>query len=183
MLYGNLHSSTRIISSNAAFVTLSAATVIIAASLVPKLAVSLGGMTGPDADVVSKGIHILDEHRWQFEGAVAAKHQLEKFRDTVNKAKRLRSAGESDPPCVVLAVYREPFPETFHLTASSAAPFESSTSQGPGDFPQTSQVQIPCGLGEGEGEGAIGEFDFSDPLWDFQWGGSLSIFDGPGHTV
>lgn len=101
MLHGNLHSSWRMLSSNAAFVTLSAATVILAASLVPELDVSLegggGGGRGSHGDVISKAILVLEEHRWQFEGAAAAKEQLEKFSNTIDKAKRLRSAARRSP--------------------------------------------------------------------------------------
>lgn len=109
MLHENLCSASRILSSNAAFVTLSAATVIIAASLVPELQVSLeqeeeeerreGGDGGGGrcfyGDAVAKAILVLEEHRWQFEGAAAARGQLEKFLATIIRAKRMRRAGES----------------------------------------------------------------------------------------
>ncbi len=90
MLYANLNSASRIFSSNAVFVTLSAATVIVAASLIPKLDVSLGDSCGPYADVITKAFKVLDEHQWQVEGAPEAKDQLEKFLETVNQAKQQR---------------------------------------------------------------------------------------------
>lgn len=100
MLHENLQSSWRMLSSNAAFVTLSAATVIIAASLVPELDVSLdggSGRRGSHGHVISKAMLVLEAHRWQFEGATAAKEQLVKFLTTINKAKLgLQSAGRCD---------------------------------------------------------------------------------------
>ena len=93
MLHANLCSASRIFNPNAIFVTLSAATVIVAASLVSELDVSLEGSGGPYADVIIKALKVLDEHRWQVEGAPAARAQLEKFLETVTQAKRRRTAG------------------------------------------------------------------------------------------
>lgn len=93
MLHANLRSTSRILSSNAMFVTLSAATVIVAASLVLELDISLGD-GGPYENAIAKALQVLDEHRWQIEGAPAAKHQLEKFVEAVKQAKRRRNGGE-----------------------------------------------------------------------------------------
>jgi hypothetical protein len=92
-LHANLRSASRILSSNAVFVTLSAATVIIAASLVSELDVSLdvGDFYN---NVVTKALQVLESHRWQVEGAPEAKEQLERFLKTVKEAMRRRDEGK-----------------------------------------------------------------------------------------
>lgn len=88
MLHANLRSATRIISSNATFVTLSAATVLVAASLLPELEVNVDDGNGPYAKAISNAFEVLDEHRWQIQGAPKAMEQLEKFIETVDKGKK-----------------------------------------------------------------------------------------------
>ena len=63
ILDANLHSKSRLFSAIAVFVTLSAATVIIAASLVAKLDVSFEKDNNVYGDVVATAIQVLDEHR------------------------------------------------------------------------------------------------------------------------
>jgi hypothetical protein len=82
------------------FVTLSAATVIIAASLVSELNVSLDGVGGGDSSysvVVAKAMEVLECHRWQVEGAPEAKEQLERFLETVKEARKRRDEGKLFP--------------------------------------------------------------------------------------
>jgi hypothetical protein len=90
MLHANLRSDSRIFSSNAVFVTFSAATVLVTASLVPELGVNLEDCTGPYSDAIAKALQVLDEHRWQIEGATRAKVLLEKFVETVRDIKKRR---------------------------------------------------------------------------------------------
>jgi hypothetical protein len=94
ILHANLRSVPRLMSSNAVFVTLSAATVIVAASLVPELNVTLdsGSSYG---DEIAKAFQVLHEHRWQIEGAQDARGQLEKFMETVKQAKQRRNGNLS----------------------------------------------------------------------------------------
>lgn len=197
MLHDNLCSASRILSSNAAFVTLSAATVIIAASLVPELEVSLereeqdrreggDGGGGPCfyGDVVAKAILVLEEHRWQFEGAAAARGQLEKFLATIIRAKRMRKAGESFTsehrdgilllgllPVNTLGDGRT----DWHLVPTDGA--AGSRGQG-GDLDAVQKspehLSSPPEF--------MPEFDFSDPLWSFQWGGPAPMFDAQDFT-
>lgn len=213
MLHGNLCSASRNLSSNAAFVTLSAATVIVAASLVPELEVSLeqeeeeaeaeggegvgreGGGSGGGGggrcfygDVVARAILVLEEHRWQFEGAAAARGQLEKFLATIIRAKRMRmTAGEyvvfrgrqggcTRPAAPVYCEYLSFNDHTdWHQVPTDAV----AGSRGQGvdlDVSQTSPDHLSSP------PGSMGEFDFSDPLWSFQWGGPAPMFDAPGFT-
>lgn len=94
VLHANLRSALRLFSSNAVFVTLLAATVVVAASLVSELSVDLEDESRPYGEAVAKSFEILDEHRWQVEGAPRAMKQLEKFLTTVNSEKRRRIAGK-----------------------------------------------------------------------------------------
>ena len=97
MLHRNLRSASRIFSSNAVFVTLSAATVIAAASLLPELDVSIDGDCGPYADVIVQALEVLEEHQWQVEGAPEAKSQLQNFLRTVNEARKRKNGGKLAP--------------------------------------------------------------------------------------
>ncbi|KAK9788674.1 putative Zn(2)-C6 fungal-type domain-containing protein [Seiridium cardinale] len=93
ILHMNLHSQSQVMGSIALFVTLSAATVIVAASLVPGLEVNLdhdGG--GPYRETVTKALVVLEEHRSQVEGMPGAKEQLEKFIETANLARSQRAS-------------------------------------------------------------------------------------------
>lgn len=100
LLHENLQSCCRIFSSTAVYVTLSAATVIIASTLVPELGVSLEDGAGPHAQAVANAFQVLDEHRWQIEGAPRARGQLGRFLETVNKEKRRQSGGTLRPAVV-----------------------------------------------------------------------------------
>ncbi|KAI3323551.1 putative transcriptional regulatory protein [Xylariaceae sp. AK1471] len=133
-LHMNLQLPSRIFSSIAVFMTLSAATVIIAASMVSEFSVSLEDGSGPYKDAIAKAFQVLDGHMWQIEGAPSAKDLLEKFLETVNRENRRRN-------------YEN---QTLIL---------SEGGQNPGM------------------ENNIEEFDFSDPLWTFQWGSSTPLFD------
>ncbi|KFG78220.1 putative transcriptional regulatory protein [Metarhizium anisopliae] len=96
LLHENLQSCCRIFSSTAVYVTLSAATVIIASTLVPELGVSLEDGAGPHGQAVANAFQVLDEHRWQIEGAPRARGQLGRFLETVNKEKRRQSGVDQD---------------------------------------------------------------------------------------
>lgn len=50
--------------------------------------VSLDSSDGVYADMIRKALEVLDEHRWQVERAVGARHLLEKFLETVKQARR-----------------------------------------------------------------------------------------------
>jgi FtsZ-binding cell division protein ZapB len=93
ILHANLLSSSKIISSNALFVTLSAATVLIASSVVPGLSGNLDDLFSPHATAVTKAFEILEAHEWRVEGAIETKTKLQEFLETVRKANR-RQQGE-----------------------------------------------------------------------------------------
>jgi hypothetical protein len=78
-------------------VTLSASTVIVAASLVPELDVNMEDSNSPYAEAIETALQVLHEHRWQVEGAMEARFQLEKFLETVDQAKKRGYGGELAP--------------------------------------------------------------------------------------
>ncbi len=165
MLHANLRSASRIISSNAVFVTLSAATVIVAASLLPGLDVNLEGGSGPYGDIIEKAFQVLHEHQWQIEGALRARYQLEKFIRTVKQAKEQRSDGIVHPTVSyfgLLVSEHQNLRETPNESVSHVAnqTFDFSF-QSEGD-----QLLF-------SGENAIEGIHFSDPLRDFQWDGAF----------
>jgi hypothetical protein len=82
------------VSSTAVFVALSAATVVIAASLVPDLDVSLEPGDGGYGEIVTKALQVLQGHQWQIEGARGAMRQLEGFLTTAKNAKARRNSSE-----------------------------------------------------------------------------------------
>lgn len=90
MLFENLTSSSRILSSLAVFLTLSAATVIVAASLVPVLDVDIEHSSSLYAVALANALQVLEQHRWQLEGTPGAMGQLEKFMETVSQARAKR---------------------------------------------------------------------------------------------
>ena len=94
ILHANLHSAYRIVSSTAVFVTFSAATVVIAASLVPELDVNFEDGDSHYGDMVAKAFQVLEEHQWQIEGARGARKQLVSFLETVRKARERRKGSE-----------------------------------------------------------------------------------------
>ncbi|KAK9420155.1 putative Zn(2)-C6 fungal-type domain-containing protein [Seiridium unicorne] len=109
ILHMNLHSQSQIMGSIALFVTLLAATVIVAASLVPGLEVSLDDGGSPYRETVTKALVVLEEHRSQVEGMPGAKEQLEKFIETANLARSQR-ASVNQPSSSVPNVENEQFP-------------------------------------------------------------------------
>ncbi|KAI8632439.1 putative transcriptional regulatory protein [Xylariaceae sp. FL1651] len=136
-LHTNLRFNSRMISSIAVFMTLSAATIVIAASLVPELAVNLEDSTGPYTDAVAKAFQVLDGHMWQIEGAPRAKDLLEKFLETVNRENKRRKRENQQLGLLLL----------------------------------NEGEQTTCT------DTVIDEFDFSDPLWTFQWDASAPLCD------
>jgi hypothetical protein len=76
-------------SSSVVFMTLSAATVIIAASLVPEFEVTIEAESRY-GNTITKAFQILEGHQWQIEGARGAREQLENFMDTVKQAAEYR---------------------------------------------------------------------------------------------
>lgn len=72
----------------ALFTAFSAASVLVAASLVPELEerYQLPG------ERLSQAINVLTSHRWQIDGASSAKEQLEQFMATVEGIKARRGA-------------------------------------------------------------------------------------------
>ncbi|KAM0251441.1 hypothetical protein ACHAQJ_008192 [Trichoderma viride] len=141
ILHSNMCSSSQIFSSHAAFVTLSAAIVIVAASLVPELDVLIEGPDELFENTIAKAFEILNEVRWN-EGVSGAKGQLERFIGMAKQAKTRGSGARSRPP---------------------DAQSQEDILQMPSDMPDT-----------------IGGIDFSDPLWDFSWGGPYSFLNMPG---
>lgn len=102
-LHGNLRTTSRIFSSTAVFITLSAATLIVAASLIPGLGVSLDGGDNEDPyrSALTKAFQVLDEHRYQVEGALRAKTLLQTFLERVKEDTRWRrDDGKTPEPSV-----------------------------------------------------------------------------------
>lgn len=91
MLFDNLNSSSRILSSLAVFLTISAATVIVAASLVPALDVDIEQSSSPHGVALANALQVLEQHRWQLEGAPGVMDQLEKLMETASQARARRS--------------------------------------------------------------------------------------------
>jgi hypothetical protein len=90
----NLKSQYRLLGSSAVFVTLSAATVIIAASLVKELGVDLEEEENEEA--ITQAFGILDGHMWHVEGAHGAKELLGRFLESVKREnQRRRDTGKS----------------------------------------------------------------------------------------
>ncbi|KAH8658157.1 fungal-specific transcription factor domain-containing protein [Xylariales sp. PMI_506] len=154
LLHTNLRSApaSRLFSASAVFVTLSAATVVVAATLVPELNVSIerseestreaasGGAAGGICykDVMTKALEILDEHRWQVDDASAARDQLKSFIETVDHARRQR--------------------DNVNFAISTSLSSEGA---------QQSQFGVDLPLVD---------FDFSDPLWDIDFGSLNNMF-------
>lgn len=93
ILYSNLQSTALVCSPMALFVTLSAATVVIAGSLVSDMEISLTE-SGPYVDAVDQAFQVLIAHQWQIEGLSEAKNQLEKFLKVAIEAKQRNESGE-----------------------------------------------------------------------------------------
>jgi hypothetical protein len=86
VLENNLYSPRRVIGCIAVFTAFSAATVLVAASLIPDLEqrYSLPGIR------VSRALHVLMSYRWQVDGVSSAKEQLEQFMSIVEEVKSQR---------------------------------------------------------------------------------------------
>lgn len=86
VLETNLSSPIRVMSCIALFTAFSAATVLVAASLVPELETryNLPGVR------VIRALNVLSNHRWQADGVTNAKQQLEQFIVTVKGIKDQR---------------------------------------------------------------------------------------------
>ncbi|KAL1599459.1 hypothetical protein SLS60_007262 [Paraconiothyrium brasiliense] len=97
MLHDNLQSPYRIMSSSVVFMVLSAATLIIAASLVPEFEVSIEPST-KYRDTITMAFEVLEGHQWQIENARGARKQLESFIDIVKQTAKHRIRGASAMP-------------------------------------------------------------------------------------
>ncbi|KAI1742768.1 putative transcriptional regulatory protein [Xylaria scruposa] len=95
-LHTNLLFKSRIFSCNAMFITLAASTVIIAASLVPELGISLDDI-GPHNNALAQAFKVLDEHMWRIEGGKKVKIRLERFLEIVRRENQ-RRLGENRGP-------------------------------------------------------------------------------------
>ncbi|KAI0452044.1 putative transcriptional regulatory protein [Xylaria acuta] len=89
ILYTNLRSKSRIFSCNAVFMTLAAATVVIAASLISELGVSLDDVD-PKNTTLAQAFEVLDEHMWQIDGGKGVKNRLARFLETVRRENKRR---------------------------------------------------------------------------------------------
>ncbi|KAI1747590.1 putative transcriptional regulatory protein [Xylaria castorea] len=88
-LHTNLRFKSRIFSCSAMFITLAAATVIIAASLVSELDISLDDV-GPHNTALCQAFEVLDGHMWQIEGGKRFKNRLEKFLEIIRREHKRR---------------------------------------------------------------------------------------------
>ncbi|KAI0190618.1 putative transcriptional regulatory protein [Xylaria flabelliformis] len=88
-LHTNLRFKSRIFSCNAMFITLAAATVVIAASLVSELGISLDDV-GPYNTTLTQAFKVLDEHMWQIEGGKNVKNRLARFLEIVRRENKRR---------------------------------------------------------------------------------------------
>ncbi|KAI0427793.1 putative transcriptional regulatory protein [Xylaria sp. FL1042] len=83
-LHTNLRFKRRIFSCNAVFMTLTATTVLIAASLVSGLDVNLDDV-GPNEAALAQAFKVLDEHMWQIEGGKRLRERLARFLEIVRR--------------------------------------------------------------------------------------------------
>ncbi|KAI0436893.1 putative transcriptional regulatory protein [Xylaria telfairii] len=88
-LHMNLRFKSRIFSCNAVFMTLASTIVVIAATLVPELGISLDEV-GPNNTALTQAFEVLDEHMWQIEGGKRVKNRLTRFLETVRRENRRR---------------------------------------------------------------------------------------------
>lgn len=88
----NLHAPIRMMSCIALFTVFSAASVLVAASLVPELEqrYELPGQW------LSRALRVLSSHRWQIDGAPSAQEQLKQFMETVKEIKARRGTTTSE---------------------------------------------------------------------------------------
>ncbi|CVL11162.1 related to transcription activator protein acu-15 [Fusarium proliferatum] len=96
ILHTNLQSSSKVISIHAMFVTLSATTVLIASSALPR---DPADPPPSHADSITKAFEILDAHQWRAEGVSETRTKLCKFLQTVENANRdpIYEQGPYDP--------------------------------------------------------------------------------------
>lgn len=73
--------------------TLAAATIVIAASLVSELGVSLDDV-GPNNATLTLAVQVMDEHMRQIEGGKRVKDRLLQFLETVRRENERRLSGE-----------------------------------------------------------------------------------------
>ncbi|SCV36739.1 related to transcription activator protein acu-15 [Fusarium fujikuroi] len=85
ILHTNLQSSSKVISIHAMFVTLSATTVLIASSALPR---DPADPPPSHADSITKAFEILDAHQWRAEGVSETRTKLCKFLQTVENENR-----------------------------------------------------------------------------------------------
>ena len=163
----DLSSSSPILSPSAVFVTLSAATVILAASLVPELDVSSEDGDNKYRDVIAKAMQVLDGHRWEVDGAEGGKKELERFNRTVNEA-RARKGGNvgqfiplfqslSDPKKISNGLLTQIVNPNQALNIASSYLNEDRS----GQLLLSSGTEDPYSINELN-------FDFSDPFWNFE---------------
>ena len=183
-LHADLGSATRLFSSPAVYVTLSAATVIVAASLVPELEVAIDGPDKTYENAINQALKVLDGHQWQNEGASGAKEQLKRFIETAEQAKSLTisesSQKQSIPGLISLSLSLSPLSFPFSLGLQTHSVVAEQT--------QTAQAQRQEGQPQGRSPPdlstfaeTLGDIDFSDPLWDLSWSGLYESFDAPSH--
>jgi hypothetical protein len=98
VLATNLSSPIRIMSSLAIATAFSAATVLVAASLVPDLKERFGLPGGR----ISLALHIMDSHRWRVDGSASAKLQLEHFVATSEDVKSRQRGSKGRFPNVLV---------------------------------------------------------------------------------
>ncbi|KAI1426687.1 putative transcriptional regulatory protein [Xylaria sp. FL1777] len=94
-LHTNLRFKSRIFSCNAVFMTLAAATVVISATLVSELGVSIDD-AGPNNAPLTQAFEVLDEHMWQIEGGRRVKKRLARFLETVRRENKRRLSETRD---------------------------------------------------------------------------------------
>ncbi|KAH7397029.1 putative transcriptional regulatory protein [Phaeosphaeria sp. MPI-PUGE-AT-0046c] len=106
LLDHNLHAPIRVMSCIALFTAFSAASVLVAASLVPELEehYELPGTR------FSQAINVLTNHRWQIDGVSSAKEQLEQFMKTVKEIKARR--GTPTGPAITTVLRDVSTPDT-----------------------------------------------------------------------
>ena len=93
VLHTNLGSASRLPSSIAVFVTISAATIIAAASLISDFNIDLDDVNGSYGESIRKALQVLDQQWWQVDGASRASKQLQSVINIVTKAKNRTYTG------------------------------------------------------------------------------------------
>lgn len=143
LLDENLRAPLRVMSCIALFTAFSAATVLIAASLIPELEdrYELPG------NRITQVMNVLTSHRWQIDGVASAIEHIEQYMKTVDDIKARRVA-----------------PRGLSISGSNGPEPIPNKAQAPSD---TSGIHDESTLGM-QGD-AFFDFDLSDPLWDLDW--------------